>query len=86
MGTFVLSYINPCAPRRFDLVCLYRYLLHYHFTLYPLLHTNMPDWFGSEHSDAHNEVTNAGHKAALSHELIAAAASYEASTLLSFRS
>jgi len=30
------------------------------------------------HADAHSEVVNAPHKAALSHELIAAAASYEA--------
>ncbi|KAK2818395.1 hypothetical protein FQN49_007944 [Arthroderma sp. PD_2] len=32
----------------------------------------------SEHAQAHNEVTNAPHKAALSHELIAGAAAYEA--------
>ncbi|KAI8088796.1 uncharacterized protein BX664DRAFT_331395 [Halteromyces radiatus] len=30
------------------------------------------------YADQHEEVTNAGHKAELSHELIAAAASYEA--------
>jgi len=32
----------------------------------------------SDEAQAYNEVTNAPHKAALSHELIAAAASYEA--------
>ncbi|KAE9409003.1 putative phosphoglycerate mutase family protein [Gymnopus androsaceus JB14] len=32
----------------------------------------------SDQAQAYNEVTNAPHKAALSHELIAAAASYEA--------
>ncbi|KAG0020586.1 hypothetical protein BGZ80_003957 [Entomortierella chlamydospora] len=32
----------------------------------------------SEHEDAYNQVQNAPHKAALSHELIAAAASFEA--------
>ncbi|EGE00424.1 hypothetical protein TMEN_9904 [Trichophyton mentagrophytes] len=32
----------------------------------------------SHHADAHNEVTNAPHKASLSHELIAGAAAYEA--------
>ncbi|KAF7365755.1 1 concanamycin induced protein c [Mycena venus] len=37
-------------------------------------------WFHheSDEAQAHNEVVNAPHKAALSHELIAAAASYEA--------
>ncbi|KAG6816158.1 hypothetical protein H0H87_008292 [Tephrocybe sp. NHM501043] len=37
-------------------------------------------WFSddSEQAEAYNQVTNAPHKAALSHELIAAAASYEA--------
>ncbi|KAJ7107746.1 hypothetical protein C8R44DRAFT_319709 [Mycena epipterygia] len=37
-------------------------------------------WFSddSEHAQAYEEVTNAPHKAALSHELIAAAASFEA--------
>ncbi|KAI0797483.1 hypothetical protein C8Q75DRAFT_738339 [Abortiporus biennis] len=37
-------------------------------------------WFDSdsEHAQAYDEVVNAPHKAALSHELIAAAASYEA--------
>ncbi|KAJ6546693.1 hypothetical protein DFH09DRAFT_1248978 [Mycena vulgaris] len=37
-------------------------------------------WFNhdSYEAQAHEQVTTAGHKAALSHELIAAAASYEA--------
>ncbi|EDR09955.1 CipC1 protein, concanamycin induced protein C [Laccaria bicolor S238N-H82] len=37
-------------------------------------------WFSddSDQANAYNEVTNAPHKATLSHELIAAAASYEA--------
>ncbi|KAF8885093.1 CipC-like protein [Gymnopilus junonius] len=34
-------------------------------------------WF-DHHEDSYNEVANAGHKAQLSHELIAAAAAYEA--------
>ncbi|KAF8805501.1 hypothetical protein BYT27DRAFT_7192531 [Phlegmacium glaucopus] len=32
----------------------------------------------SDEAKAHDQVTNSGHKAALSHELVAAAASYEA--------
>lgn len=38
-------------------------------------------WFSSDSDEAtaHSQVEGAGHKAALSHELIAAAASYEAS-------
>ncbi|KAG9028434.1 hypothetical protein FRB95_006512 [Tulasnella sp. JGI-2019a] len=43
---------------------------------------NMPFWETKEDEEtwqtSHNEVINAPHKAALSHELIAAAASYEA--------
>jgi len=37
-------------------------------------------WFShdSEEAQAHEQVTNAGHKASLSHELIASAASYAA--------
>ncbi|EIW74647.1 hypothetical protein CONPUDRAFT_170000 [Coniophora puteana RWD-64-598 SS2] len=31
-----------------------------------------------KHADAHDQVTNSPHKAALSHELLASAASYEA--------
>jgi len=42
----------------------------------------MPFWQSGEDNatwqTAHQQVTNAGHKAELSHELIAAAASYEA--------